>query len=217
MDSRDGECNGQQSQKWRFDPGSWQLRFAGDTTKCIDVPGSDFKDGNQLWVWECNGQSGQYWGYDVGSKTIYATNSLTQQLQGTNATDRLQMPLASVCMDLYGGQASNGGLITTWHCDNEDNNQKWDIVPAGAAPGPDPGPAPAPAPGPAPAGQVCFDGDVKMTLEHWAEVGIHIDGFDQQFAKWSPDKPLWSHWKPGLIHKCINAEEDTDASEAKSS
>jgi len=147
------QCNGENSQKWRFDPGTWQIRFAGDTSKCIDVPGSNFaQNGNQLWVWDCNGQKGQYWGYDGTSKTIYASNSLAAE-QNVNSTQKangskLQSPLASACMDLYGGNANNGGAVTVWGCSNDDNNQKWDIVPAGGGPGPSPSPPPSPSGGP---------------------------------------------------------------------
>jgi len=114
------QCNGQNSQKWRFDPGSYQIRYAGNTGKCVDIPGSEFKDGNQLWLWDCTGQKGQYWGYDSAMQTIYASNSDSD---------------ASQCLDLYGGNAKNGAVVDIWSCLKADKNQQWTISPAGAPSG----------------------------------------------------------------------------------
>ena len=33
---------------WRPPP----LAYLGDTSKCIDLPGGDAKNGNKLWLWE---------------------------------------------------------------------------------------------------------------------------------------------------------------------
>lgn len=125
------QCNGMNSQKWRFDTGSYKITYAADPSKCVDIPGSSYKSGNPLQLWDCNGQSGQYWGYDSTKQTIYASNSEVN---------------ANFCMDLYGGTPQNGATIDIWSCLNGEKNQQWVIAGAGPSPGPPP-PAP-PAPGP---------------------------------------------------------------------
>jgi len=116
------DCNGKSNQAWVFD--SWQIHFAGDTSKCLDVPGGDLTNGNQLQIWDCNGQDSQSWGYDSNMQTIYLAHSMA------NVSD------ASKCMDLKGGDSTNGNLVEVWDCNGYDN-QKWTFK----APSPSPGPS----------------------------------------------------------------------------
>jgi hypothetical protein len=38
-----------------------EIKYLADSTKCIDVPGADMKNGNTLWLWDCNGEKQQQW------------------------------------------------------------------------------------------------------------------------------------------------------------
>lgn len=90
-------CNGQASQQWEFT--DFQIKFAGDTSKCIDASGMDA--GNQLMLWDCNGFDQQTWGYDSDSGTLYLANS---------AAD------ASLCLDVAGGAFGDGATLQIWDC-----------------------------------------------------------------------------------------------------
>jgi len=66
------ECNGQESQLWYFDPGSWKIQWAGNRTKCIDA--GDQSPGTQLVLADCSGatgQTGQKWGFDGTTNAIF--------------------------------------------------------------------------------------------------------------------------------------------------
>merc|ERR1719203_1216333 len=50
-------CNGRNNQKWVFAPGSYKVTYAANSRKCVDVPGGDFSNGNQL-QWEKQSKMG---------------------------------------------------------------------------------------------------------------------------------------------------------------
>jgi len=109
------DCNGEDSQRWVFADGSWQIAFAGDTSKCLDAGAMD--GNSQLQIWDCAGMSQQKWGYDQDSGSVYLADS---------ATD------ASLCMDLGGDNEVAGAAVLAYSC-NEAPNQMWSIWDASLA------------------------------------------------------------------------------------
>jgi len=111
------DCNGMDSQKWIFAADSWQIQYAGDTSKCLDAGAMDGI--TQLVIWDCNGFSQQKWGYDQDSGSVYLADS---------ATD------ASLCMDLAGDLETAGTTVSAYSC-NSEPNQRWSIWDASFANG----------------------------------------------------------------------------------
>jgi len=105
------ECNGQESQLWFFDAGTYEIRYGGDETKCV-YAGSSKQAGTQLMIWECNQQSQQKWGYDSNKGTIFLFDSESD---------------ASLCMDLAGGKTEGGTAIQVWNCNNL-WEQAWNLM-----------------------------------------------------------------------------------------
>lgn len=105
------ECNGQESQLFYFDAGTYQITYAGDPSKCIDS--GDSSDGTQLFLWDCNGGDQQAWGFDSDSGTIYLAWS---------ASDATQ------CMDIAGGDLTGGTPVQIWGCNNDLSGQHWEIM-----------------------------------------------------------------------------------------
>lgn len=108
------ECNGLENQLWYFDPGSWQIRWAGDNKPteqlCIDAQG--MSAGTQLFVWNCNGLAQQTWGYDPKTSQIFLGHSLT----GYN-----------MCMDVAGGVEGLGVPVQVWNCNTQYWGQSWGL------------------------------------------------------------------------------------------
>lgn len=102
------DCNGFEGQSWIFDAGTWNIRWAKDTSKCVDVPGGQFHSGVELWIWDCNGQDSQMFGYDPDEQTIYAA-----------ASD------ASMCIDVP-KDLSTGAKVWLWDC-NGQSQQQWKV------------------------------------------------------------------------------------------
>jgi hypothetical protein len=119
------------NQQWIFDAGSYCIRYAGNSNKCIDALGwqSGSQGGVKLGIWDCNGHDSQNYGYDLNQRTVYLARSTSN---------------ADLCMDIVGGGTDDGSQLQVWQC-NSHTNQKWDI----RAPGPSPPPGP-----PGPGGQV---------------------------------------------------------------
>ena len=115
------DCNGLQNQKWRFDPGSWQISYAANTGLCVDNLGGG-SAGNKLGLWGCSGGSNQKWGYDSNEGTVYLADSVTD---------------ASLCMDVPGDSTANGNAIQIWGC-NGLPPQQW-TVGQPSPPSPSPG------------------------------------------------------------------------------
>lgn len=86
----------------------------GGSTKCLDLPGGNTKNGNFLWLWECNGGVAQSWQW----------NSQTGQL--AYAAD------PSKCIDIPGHDAFDGQRLWVWDCSGLDN-QKWGYNPSHSA------------------------------------------------------------------------------------
>merc|ERR1719163_1937875 len=80
------DCNGLSNQFWTFIGGTYQIRPAGDMSKCLDA--GNMQDGTKLMIWDCNGQKQQKFGYDARMATLYLASSETD---------------ASKCVDLPGG------------------------------------------------------------------------------------------------------------------
>jgi len=83
-------------------PGSHTITPSSNTNLCLDVPGGDTSNGNQLWLWECNGRESQRWHMDA-VQIRYA-------------------PDESKCIDA--GDMSDGTQLFLWDCNGQDQ-QKW--------------------------------------------------------------------------------------------
>lgn len=70
-------------------------RIIGWQNKCIDVPYSNFVDGQRLQLWDCNGTNAQNWTFP-GDGTIRTVNGL--------------------CMDVAWGSTANGAAIQIAYC-----------------------------------------------------------------------------------------------------
>nr|WP_246157571.1 ricin-type beta-trefoil lectin domain protein [Catellatospora sichuanensis] len=120
-------------------------RIIGWQDKCIDVPNSNFVDGQRLQLWDCNGTNAQNWNFP-GDGTIRTVNGLcmdvawgstapgaaiqivgcsgnpAQQFVLTGAGD-LVNPQANKCVDVT-GWGGTGTPLSTWDCTGG-ANQKW--------------------------------------------------------------------------------------------
>ncbi|GAA1378816.1 hypothetical protein GCM10009661_51090 [Catellatospora chokoriensis] len=120
-------------------------RIIGWQDKCIDVPNSNFVDGQRLQLWDCNGTNAQNWNFP-GDGTIRTVNGLcmdvawgstangaaiqivgcsgnpAQQFVLTGAGD-LVNPQANKCVDVT-GWGGTGTPLSTWECTGG-ANQKW--------------------------------------------------------------------------------------------
>ncbi|MEV0457650.1 ricin-type beta-trefoil lectin domain protein [Catellatospora methionotrophica] len=120
-------------------------RIIGWQDKCIDVPNSNFVDGQRLQLWDCNGTNAQNWTFP-GDGTIRTVNGMcmdvawgstapgaaiqivgcsgnpAQQFVLTGAGD-LVNPQANKCVDVT-GWGGTGTPLSTWDCTGG-ANQKW--------------------------------------------------------------------------------------------
>merc|ERR1712070_1067700 len=140
---------------------------ASNTGLCLDLPGDDARNGNNLWLWECNGGESQRWVFDNyqirfgadESKCIDAgdmsngvqlllwdCNGYPQQTWGFDS-DAASVYLAdtSTCLDFYAEWQSNGQPLHVWDCSG-DWNQEWSIWDIDPYPSPTPAPSPSPSP-----------------------------------------------------------------------
>lgn len=119
-----------------------------NTNLCLDVPGGDPSNGNQLWLWECNGAESQRWRFDNWqiryapdeSKCIDAgdmsegkqaylwdCNGQPQQAWGYNSDESTAyLADTSTCLDYYADWESNGQPLHVWDCTG-DSNQQWSL------------------------------------------------------------------------------------------
>jgi len=134
---------------------------------CLDTPGGNAFNGNQLWLWECNGMDSQHWVFDnyqiryggdenfcidAGDLSdgkqvfLWECNGMDQQSWSYDSdAKRAYVSNTAACFDLWEDQQWNGQAMHIWQC-NGLGNQQWDLWDA-----PDPGPSPSPGPpGPAP-------------------------------------------------------------------
>jgi len=102
------DCNGNTNQQWVYIPDSGPAPppppFSSsssyikskETNKCLEVPGGNMANGQELWIWECDGSSHQQWVLHDGSISSTADNSK--------------------CVDLTNSDTTNGNPIQIWDC-----------------------------------------------------------------------------------------------------
>jgi len=140
---------------------------------CLDAPGGNAFNGNQLWLWECNGLASQTWvvdnfqiryagdenycidSGDMGSGAqlfLWECNGLPQQTWSYDSdamTIYVDEDQVNTCLDYYEDDSNNGQALHILDC-NGLGNQQWHLWDSdGPAPDPVPSPAPLP-PSPAP-------------------------------------------------------------------
>ncbi|GHJ42874.1 hypothetical protein Cs7R123_02160 [Catellatospora sp. TT07R-123] len=125
--------------------GGGTSRIIGYQNKCIDVPNSNFVDGQRLQLWDCNGTNAQSWNFP-GDGTIRTVTGLcidvawgstangaaiqlatcsgnpAQQFVLSGAGD-LVNPQANKCVDVT-GWGGTGTPLELWDCTGG-ANQKW--------------------------------------------------------------------------------------------
>ncbi len=113
--------------------------------KCIDVPASNFADGQRLGVWDCHGGANQRWefvngavrtqnnmcmdvawgSHDNGAAIQIATCSGNgAQRFVLNQAGDLVNPQSDKCVDIAGWNGNNGAPLHLWQCVGS-ANQKW--------------------------------------------------------------------------------------------
>lgn len=113
--------------------------------KCIDIPGSNFADGQRLAVWGCNNGSNQRfeytgetlrsqngkcvdvaWGSRDNGAAIQLANCSGDPAQRFVLTDAgdLVNPQADKCVDIAGWNPDDGAVLQLWQCTGN-ANQKW--------------------------------------------------------------------------------------------
>jgi len=173
---------------------------------CIDVPGGNAYNGNQLWLWECNGMDSQHWVFDNwqirygGDENfcidavdmsdgvqlmLWECNGVDQQTWAYDF-DALRVYIAGYtsCFDLWEDQQYNGQALHVWEC-NGLGNQQWDLW---DAPAPSPSPPSPPSPPYGKAGIAAHlngDGNTDAIAGsriswnyNWAMNGAWKDGLD---------------------------------------
>jgi hypothetical protein len=114
---------------------------SGVMAKCVDIPGSDMTNGNNIQIWDCNNNKNQMWYFDGlyirsgindqkcldipggdytnGNKLdLWDCNGLANQqfkVAGTYQWESVANP--GKCIDLFGGDTTNGKLLEIWDCD----------------------------------------------------------------------------------------------------
>merc|ERR1712232_599113 len=106
-----GDCNGSNNQKWYLGSNG-QISPMSNRQKCIDLPGNNYQNGNQLHIWDCHELPQQKWGYDGNMGSIYLASSSAD---------------ATKCIDVSGGGQNNGAPVQIWDCYGSNWNQKFDV------------------------------------------------------------------------------------------
>lgn len=83
--------------------GGGTSRIIGWQDKCIDVPSSNFVDGQRLQLWDCNGTNAQNWTFPGDGTIRTVVNGL--------------------CMDVAWGSRDNGAAIQIVHCNGNPAQQ----------------------------------------------------------------------------------------------
>jgi hypothetical protein len=113
--------------------------------KCIDVPASNFADGQRLSVWDCHGGANQRWEFTGGTvrtqnnkcmdvawgsrdngaaiQIVTCSGNPAQQFVLNQAGD-LVNPQSDKCVDIAGWNGNNGAELHLWQCVGG-ANQKW--------------------------------------------------------------------------------------------
>jgi hypothetical protein len=105
------DCNGYpQDQNWVFGDDGF-LRNGADTSKCISL--GNMAPGTPLVIQDCDSlPSEQSLAHDTVSGAFLA---FAGAAQGT------------VCIDLAGGDTTNGNVIQVWTCEDGNEAQEWSI------------------------------------------------------------------------------------------
>lgn len=106
------DCNGLTNQKWLFHSDG-SIRYSGNTSMCVDIKGGVIKKGTNVELAKCNGQDRQQFSFDFNTSTVIAAS--TGKSGASNAT---------LCLDIPGGNATNGAKLWLWSC-NEYPQQQW--------------------------------------------------------------------------------------------
>jgi hypothetical protein len=113
--------------------------------RCIDVPGSDFRDGRPLWVQDCNNAASQK--FQVASDGTLRIKGLCMDVANANYNNGTPIQIARCnggpaqkfrlnqahdlvntavgkCVDIVDKNRSSGARLQLWSCNGADN-QKW--------------------------------------------------------------------------------------------
>lgn len=115
--------------------------------RCIAVPGGDFGDGTNLYVWDCDNGEAQQWrfasdgtirikdrcldvaGADFSNGTpiqIARCNGGTAQKFALNSRHDVVNTVVGKCVDIKDNISGNGAWLQLWSCEGTDN-QKWSV------------------------------------------------------------------------------------------
>ncbi|MFS8202477.1 ricin-type beta-trefoil lectin domain protein [Streptomyces sp. CWNU-52B] len=115
--------------------------------RCLDVPGGDFSDGKQLFVWDCNNGEAQKWRFasdgtirikdkclDVADANFndgtriqiaWCSGNIAQKF-ALNGSHDLVNTVVGKCVDIKDNNADSGAWLQLWSCNGGDN-QKWSV------------------------------------------------------------------------------------------
>jgi len=113
------DCNGGHSQQWRFDSDAGTVYFKSfdGTSKCFQI--HEKNQGDPIEIWDCNGEERQTW--QVGlPDTVEPINDNGSLCQGC-----IRSEYYDLCMDLPGGDTTNGVRIWMWECSDGNQHQQW--------------------------------------------------------------------------------------------
>ncbi|KAF8152587.1 ricin B lectin domain-containing protein [Crassisporium funariophilum] len=96
-------CNGSPAQRWEFNRGDTKIRLSG-TNYCLDA-GTGPKNFQHATIWPCRNIPAQSWYYTADS--------------------RIAVSGKGQCLDLPGGNTSNGNWLQTYKCLGGNLNQVW--------------------------------------------------------------------------------------------
>merc|ERR1711865_1243244 len=84
---------------------------------CIDIPGGDASPGTALWMWSCDSNNAnQHW------NASYAPDAIP--FDGRKSVFMGPQKKPSLCVDVLGGDLTNGNPVGLWEC-NSGENQNW--------------------------------------------------------------------------------------------
>merc|ERR1711865_403840 len=92
-----------------------QLIYSPDPSKCVDLLGGDWTNGNQLGLWDCYQGDSQMWDCYGGDSQMFSFQD------GQLVLSRMA---SHKCVDLLGGDSTNGNQLGLWDC-NQGDSQMW--------------------------------------------------------------------------------------------
>ncbi|CAN5475746.1 hypothetical protein BH11PSE11_BH11PSE11_21250 [soil metagenome] len=129
-------CGGQPDQKWNF----FNMEIvAGNSGKCVDVPNSNYADGQALQLFDCNGTAAQKITFETATGEIKSANGKCVDVAASNSNNGTVVQLwtcngsaaqrwipgnggfrtalnTNRCMDLSGNGTTNGTRVQIWDC-----------------------------------------------------------------------------------------------------